>query len=131
VVPIILKDLGAFKTMGNAHPLIHHISQDLDLNVWQDHCENLKSCKKENMKVELCGHESPPLYPVPNKSFASRFYFNKFYYESPGCVWECCFILHPGMDTSLLTCSGHMTFSTALLNGHYCCVACGREDAVV
>ena len=29
-------------------------------------------------------------------------------------VWECCFILHPGMDTSLLTCSGCMTFSTEL-----------------
>jgi len=90
-----------------------------------------KTLSLQNMKVELCGQESPPLYTDHIKSFASRLYFNKFYYISPGCVWGCCSIFHPGMDTSLLTCSGHMTFSKALLNGHYCCFAYGREDAVV
>lgn len=91
----------------------------------------IKNLSSQNMKVEFCGQKSPPLYPDHIKSFASRFYFNKSYYVSPGYVWDCCFIFHPGMATSLLTCSGHMTFSTALLNGHCCCVAYGREDAVV
>jgi hypothetical protein len=50
VVAIILKDLGAFKTIGIAHPLTHHISQDL--NVWQHHYQNFKSCKKDAVFTE-------------------------------------------------------------------------------
>jgi len=90
-----------------------------------------KTLSSQNMKVELFGQESPPLYPDHIKSFAFRLYFKKFYYVSPRRVWGGFFIFHPGMDTSLLTCSGHMTFSKAHQNGHYCCVAYGREDAVM
>jgi len=81
----------------------------------------------QNMKVELCGQESSPLYPVHIKSFASRVYCNKFYYVSLGVLFH--------------TSSRHGYFIVNMFwlydifhrtsTGHYSCVAYGREDAVV